>query len=196
MKKKMAACIQGIRRGCSWSGRKCRELAAWIRKPFSRREEIKGAVEYERQELEELQGKAGRQDTQERGTAGLEQALPESAVFSGQKKPGGIKQICMVLGKGIKRLLHWFIRCCIWWLRLLWNLTFIFMTLFFGFFAMTALAGLGAGIVLLPQGYPLLGILIICLGGMLCFGALSCGAYSLVLRRKKEKTERDTAELE
>ena len=44
-------------------------------------------------------------------------------------------------------------------------------------------------LVLLPQGYPMVGMLLICLGGMLCMGALCCGSYSLILRRKKEEQE-------
>ncbi len=188
LKTKTKACIQGTGRGFHWFGRKCRELAAWVRKPFSGREEMKPAVDYERQEIEAMQGEAGRQqDMEERRAAGT-----EPAVFSGQKKPGAIKQICTVFGRGIKRLWNWIVRLSIWWMRLLWNLTWLFMSVFCGFLAMITLAGLGAGLILLPQGYPLLGILIICLGGMLCFGALSCGAYSLMLRRKKEVIERFT----
>ena len=54
---------------------------------------------------------------------------------------------------------------------------------------MITLAGVGTILVLLPQGYPLAGTLLICLGGMLCMGALCCGSYSLILRRKKEEQE-------
>ena len=55
--------------------------------------------------------------------------------------------------------------------------------------AMIVLMGLGAVLVLLFQGYPFVGIFFICLGGMLCFGALAGGAFTLLIRKKKESSE-------
>ena len=74
------------------------------------------------------------------------------------------------------------------------------MALLFGGMTLITLAGVGTILVLLPQGYPLAGTLLICLGGMLCMGALSCGSYSLILHKKKEepevKNEQDPSEEE
>ena len=74
-------------------------------------------------------------------------------------------------------------------MRLFWNLLWLFMALFFGGMALITLAGLGTVLVLLPQGYPMAGMLLICLGAMLCLGVLAWGSYSLVRRRKKEERE-------
>ena len=62
--------------------------------------------------------------------------------------------------------------------------------------AMIVLMGLGAISVLLFQGYPFVGIFFICLGGLLCFGAMSCGAYSLLIRKKEDKSGKDEENIE
>ena len=54
---------------------------------------------------------------------------------------------------------------------------------------MIVLAGVGAMPVFLIQGYPLIGVFMICLGGLLCFGALSWGAFSMLIRKKRDNGE-------
>lgn len=50
---------------------------------------------------------------------------------------------------------------------------------------MVVLMGAGAIPVFICQGYPFKGIFVVCLGGLLCMGSLSCGAFSLMIRQKK-----------
>ena len=62
--------------------------------------------------------------------------------------------------------------------------------------AMIVLMGLGAIVVFLFQGYPFVGIFFICLGGLLCFGAMSCGAFSLLIRKKEDQNDKDEEKTE
>ena len=98
--------------------------------------------------------------------------------------------------RGLIKTWELFTAFCIWWIRLFWNLLWLFMALFFGGMALITLAGVGVILVLLPQGYPMVGMLLICLGGMLCMGTLCCGSYSLILRRKKEEQETEKRKTE
>ena len=73
-------------------------------------------------------------------------------------------------------LWKWFLNFCVFCLKLMW----------------ITLMGAGAIPVLLVQGYPLIGIFMICLGGLLCLGTLSCGAFSMLIRNKKDKKNEDS----
>ena len=48
-------------------------------------------------------------------------------------------------------------------------------------------------LILCFQGYPLIGVTLMSLGGLLCGGALTCAAWGLIRRKK---TEEKTAVLE
>lgn len=117
-----------------------------------------------------------------------EKTWTENSIEISQKTK---RSVLSAVFHGIKATWNLLAAFCIWWLRLFWNLAWLFMAVFFGFFTMLMLMGLGAGVVLLPQGYPVVGILLICLGGMLCFGALSCGSFSLLIRKNKGKKDEE-----
>ena len=164
LKSKTMAVIEGIKRGYHWIGKKCLSLAAFLWKPFSRpRTKAKNTIEGDLHNVE---------------TVKIEQRTKKSFFTA--------------LLKGIATVWNWLWAFCIWWIRLFWNLLWLFMTLFFGGMALITLAGVGTILVLLPQGYPMVGMLLICLGAMLCLGTLSCGSYSLILHRKKEISEGET----
>lgn len=193
LKAKCMACIRGIGRAFRWLGGKCRAAAAWLTRPFSKKKALKETGD------EFMYGEAGTLYNQERFLSqGHEQAVMRQTEDGQEKtwtendiemrqKPK--RSILAAVFHGIKVIWNLFAAFCIWWLRLIWNLAWLFMAAFFGFFTMLMLMGLGAGVVLLPQGYPVVGILLICLGGMLCFGALSCGSFSLLIRKNKEKPD-------
>lgn len=86
-------------------------------------------------------------------------------------------------GRGIVFMWKWFLGVCAWCLRLAWNVGWLMVSLLCAGMAMIALAGAGALFVLLFQGYPLVGFALISVGAMLCFGTLSCGAFSLMVRK-------------
>lgn len=193
LKAECMACARGIGRAFRWFGRKCRAAAAWLTRPFSKKRALKETGD------EFMYGEAGTLQDQERFlNQGYEQADAGQAESSQEKArtENGIemrqkpkRSVLAAVFHGIKVTWDLFAAFCIWWMRLIWNLAWLFMAVFFGFFTMLMLMGLGAGAVLLPQGYPVAGILLICLGGMLCFGVLSCGSFSLLIRKNKEKPE-------
>lgn len=196
LKKKAGACIHGISRGFHWCAEKCRVLALWFWKPFSRAGAKTKGTDTEEAFL----------PVQDIGLTGEEEnAFPENDTDYGRQMAigeEGLKVLKTVnieqkqkrgwgraFFRGILKVWKLFAAFCIWWMRLFWNLLWLFMALLFGSLALITLAGVGTILVLLPQGYPMAGMLLICLGGMLCLGTLSCGSYSLILRRKKEGRE-------
>ena len=104
---------------------------------------------------------------------------------SRQKETGmtAIRRFFGTLAHGIAAL----ILCC---LRLLWNVFWLFCAVLAGCFALLALFGFGMLLILVMQGYPLLGTVLICLGVFLCGGTASWGCFSLI-RRKKQRKEAD-----
>ena len=73
---------------------------------------------------------------------------------------------------------------CKWALRMVWNAFWLCASGVSGIFALVALFGFGSMMVLQLQGYPLTGIVILCLGVILMFGAVSGGCFSLLIRKK------------
>lgn len=97
-----------------------------------------------------------------------------------------------VIGRRIEALWRWCVRVCIFLLKCMWNVAWMMLGLILACMAMMMLVGVGALPVLLLQGYPFAGIFMICLGGLLCLGALSCTAFGMIIRRKKEVVHQDT----
>lgn len=150
--------ICSIRNGFLWLWRKCRAVMAWLARPFARRKIT-----------DDIELKTVWHEGKE--TAGM-----------GKKFGGFFGRI----GHGIAMLWRWIFGCCIFWLRVCWNMGWLLFSVFCGFMALTALMGIGGILVLLFQGYPLAGIFLISLGGLLCFGALAFWASSLRIRKKKD----------
>ena len=193
LKVKCMACIRGIGRAFRWFGGKCRMAAAWITRPFSKEKVLKETGdEFMYGEAGTLHNQGGfldqghEQVISGQGESSQDMILTEKGTKMGQKPK---RSVPAAVFHGIKATWNLLAAFCLWWLRLFWNLAWLFMAAFFGFFTMLMLMGMGAGVVLLPQGYPVVGILLICLGGMLCFGTLSCGSFSLLIRKKKEKPD-------
>lgn len=159
LKEKMAAIAHSIRNAFLWMGRKCRIFGGWLAKPF-------------RQEKPEMNADGSENRITERGTNEMGKQI--NGCFS-------------AMGKGMVSLWRYLCAFCLWFLKLLWNLAWLMFSLLCAFMAMIALMGFGTLLILLFQGYPFFGIFLISLGGILCFGALSCGAFSLLIREKEEK---------
>ncbi len=104
---------------------------------------------------------------------------------SRQKETGmtAIRRFFGTLAHGIAALI-------LWCLRLLWNVFWLFCAVLAGCFALLALFGFGMLLILVMQGYPLLGTVLICLGVFLCGGTASWGCFSLI-RRKRQRKEAD-----
>ncbi len=194
LKDKSIACMSGISRGLHWCAGKCRALAFWMKKPFSSiRARAEGAEESalymqedpaaaREEEAFSLRHADVPQET-DKGEGGLK--IVKTVNIEQRPK----RSLAAAFLQVITKIWDLSAAFCIWWMRLFWNLLWLFMALFFGGMALITLAGLGTVLVLLPQGYPMAGMLLICLGAMLCLGVLAWGSYSLVRRRKKEERE-------
>lgn len=75
-----------------------------------------------------------------------------------------------------------------WCLRLFWNAFWIVFGVCAGCFTLFALFGFGALLVLRMQGYPLTGAVLVCLGSFLAGGGLSGFCFSLIWRKKIQKS--------
>lgn len=164
IKEKLVGAFRAVGRGFRWIGEKCLHFGRWLMAPFRRN--------------------AGRRA--EKITGGQAEITDKQIRMQGTKEMGGrIGKWIKAAGRGIVTLWKALMDFCIWWIRLFWNLGWIMFALFCAFFCMTVLAGAGAMSVLLFQGYPFIGLFLVCFGGILIFGALTGGAFSLVIRKKK-----------
>lgn len=166
--KALTGVIHRIVSGFRWIGGKCRAFAGWVKKPF-----------------------VGRK------TGFGEEAEENRMEMEGTKEIGGrMGKFFGTIGSGISALWRWFVRFCIFWLKFMWNAAWLLFAIFCGCLAMITLMGVGAAPILLWQGYPFIGIFIICIGGLLCLGALSYGAFSMLIRRKQSDQDGNNAEEE
>lgn len=187
-KGKILAAARGGKKAFQWFGRKCRGLADWAAGLFrgenARRQKTESgkpegqiAAGTEKENLPLAAGRNGRNGKEnEKGTMA-----------------GDMGKLLRGIGQGIGKLWRCFLSLCNWGLKTVWNAGWLMLSLFCAFWAMVALAGFGALTVLLFQGYPLAGMLIISFGGILCFGALTCWAFSMIIRKsgKISQSERE-----
>ena len=150
--------IHGIGAGFRWLGGKCRAFTGWLTKPFTKTK------------------------------TGFGEDIQENRVqMKGTKEmDGSIGKFFRAIGRGIIALWNWFIRFCIFWIKFMWNAAWLLFAVFCACMAMIVLMGVGAMPILLSQGYPLVGIFIICVGGLLCLGSLSYGAFGMLIRKKQD----------
>ncbi|MCM1156093.1 MAG: DUF1700 domain-containing protein [Roseburia sp.] len=163
-KEKFLAFIFCIGRGFCWLGQKIHAFALWLTGPF-------------RKKKEQADG-TGHQMPQ-KGTKDMTvQADSFDKTFFG------------TIGHGIRAIWQALVSLCIWGLKLLWNCGWLMISLITAVMTMVTLMGFGMVLVLLlqQQGYPFKGVLLMCLGGILCFASLTCAAFSLIIRKKKDST--------
>lgn len=197
---KLTAFCHGIRKGfrCFWG--KCRIFTGRLMKPWmGKKAWMKddgedGRTENEKEENEIIQNKQGLNESMEEQAVMARNAEPKpgidrkSRLAAKRKNIGeGIGGFFRMAGRGIAALWNWFLKFCTGWICLFWNIGWLLASVLFAAMAMAALAGFGALLILVFEGYPLLGILIISLGGVFCFAALSCGAFSLRIRKIPEQ---------
>ena len=153
----MTRAAHRVRRFFGWIGAKCRAFGAWIMKPLQGRQNNSGEETREHVERSER--------TKEMG--------------------GYTRRFFRTAGKGIVVLWRRLAEFCIFWLKFMWNAAWLLFALICGGMAMLILAGVGAIVVFLVQGYPFIGLFMMSLGGLLCFGAMAYGSFGLLIRRKK-----------
>lgn len=113
--------------------------------------------------------------------------IPEKRM--GEEKDWTLRQAAGKTGRFFGKLWRDFLSFVFWILRLFWNIFCIGCSVLFGLYGLMALFGLGAVVILCFQGYPLRGIVLICLGGILCGGAACMGCISAVRRKERVSDE-------
>ena len=174
--KKLKGAAGGIRNGFRWLVTKCFAAGRWLMKPFTGRKRKAGG------------------GTEENGIDNMNElnSMSKINIEETGRRRGRIADFGRAAGRGIMTLWKWFLNFCVFCLKLMWNAGWLLLSLFYACMAMITLMGAGAIPVLLVQGYPLVGIFMICLGGLLCLGTLSCGAFSMLIRNKKDKKNEDS----
>lgn len=166
--KKISGAVHRIGQAFRWFGGKCRAAAVWLGKLFGgRKDRTGGEIKENNIDMEET-----------------------------RKKKGHFGGLCSAAASGIMNLCRWFGAFCIFWLKFIWNAGWLLFSLFCACMALIILMGVGAIPVFLVQGYPFIGIFIICVGGLLCFGSLSCGAFSMLIRKEKDKKDEEPERLD
>lgn len=99
------------------------------------------------------------------------------------------KRALAATGRGFKTMMQGLLLLGKWCLILLWNGFWLCMSILCGLFALTALFGAGAFVILMLQGYPLVGVVMVIFGILLCAGVLSFWCFSLINPADEEKLE-------
>lgn len=211
--------VHRIRKSFCWMGRKCRYCADWCRKPFRGKWES-DMVEDEFAEVSRNDA-GGWLEGVDRDSVSSELAgadrnsvddmidgrsafnrevlnlqVKREATRIKEERKGTMGGFFRAMCQGMQRIWKWFLACCLFWMRLLWNMSWLIFSLLCASMAMFALMGVGMTIVLIYSGYPFLGIFILGLGGMLCFGALAAGAFGMMVKKKEEQEDRKGGRME
>ncbi|MCM1122374.1 MAG: DUF1700 domain-containing protein [Eubacterium sp.] len=165
--------VHKIGQGFQWIGVKCRTFAKWCSKPFTRR---KARVD------ESIQEKY-MQDKQK-----------SCAERKGTEEMGRMEKFFGAIGRGIVSIWKWFVEFCVFLLKFMWNAAWLVFAIFCAGMAMVILMGVGAIPIFLAQGYPFIGIFIICIGGLLCLGAMAYGAFGMLIRRSNGNRDRNNGD--
>lgn len=130
---------------------------------------------------------AGGHDSGLRGKGGnLQGKKQDTRIRTKEKGKGVMREFSRAMGRGTVMVWKWFLGCCIFGLRLFWNTGWLLFSLLCAGMAMIMLMGIGAMVVLMYGGYSFWGILVLGLGGMLCFGALAAGAFGMMIPKKEK----------
>lgn len=185
------------------------EVCAWIGKPFHRKSMGKPVEQQEGAESTVGQETVADSAASEKSTAGYGPAASRKA-YTGSEQGilGKFIGFCRDILKGcgrligsaariLRKLIVWILHICWdllrWGVRLCWNLFWFCGAICLALGTIAAIFCFGALLILCFQGYPLIGVTLMSLGGLLCGGALTCAAWGLIRRKK---TEEKTAVLE
>ncbi len=91
------------------------------------------------------------------------------------------------ISRGISRIFRWGMEAVLWGIRLVWNGCWVMFSFFAGGFGLISLFGTGLLAVLLIEGYPLAGVMIGCMGLVLCM--FSAAGLGLTLMWRKPAGE-------
>lgn len=192
--KKLRSAAGGIRNGFRWLAMKCRAMGRLLMRPFTGRKRKPDGY-LEENGMDNRNDRDNMDDMYDTNDTGRTDPVNINRIHNieGTGKRGGrAAGFCRAVGHGMAALWKWFLAFCVFWLKFMWNAAWLLFSLFCACMAMITLMGVGAIPVFLVQGYPLVGIFLICVGGLLCLGSLSWGAFSMMIRKKEDKKDGDT----
>lgn len=179
------------------------EVCAWIGKPFHRKSMGKPVEQPEGAESTVGQETAADSAASEKSTAGYGPAASRKAYTSSEQGIlGKFIGFCRDILKGcgrligsavriLRKLLVWLLHICWdllrWGVRLCWNVFWFCAAVCLALGTIAAIFCFGALLILCFQGYPLIGVTLMSLGGLLCGGALTCAAWGLIRRKRTEE---------
>lgn len=185
------------------------EVCAWIGKPLHKKPVGKPVEQPDGTESPAVQGTAADGVASEKSTVGYSPAASRKAYTSSEqgilgKFIGFCRDILRGCGSFIgsaarvlRKLMLWLFHICWdllrWGVRLCWNVFWFCAAVCLALGTIAAIFCFGALLILCFQGYPLIGVTLMSLGGLLCGSALTCAAWGLIRRKK---TEEKTAVLE
>ena len=183
------------------------EVCAWIGKPFHKKPVGKPVEQPEETESPAVQGTAADGVASEKSAAGYSPAASRKAYTSSEqgilgKFIGFCRDILRGCGRLIgsvvrilRKLLIWLLHICWdllrWGVRLCWNVFWFCAAVCLALGTIAAIFCFGALLILCFQGYPLIGVTLMSLGGLLCGGALTCAAWGLIRRKKTAVLENE-----
>ncbi len=180
-------------------GQWLREVCAWIGKPFYKKQ-AEGAEAPNGQETVGQQADGNSSHSEKDGAGYCQATIGGQTAQSRQGIIGMFLGFCHDILKGcghliasLARVAGKLSRICWdllrWGLRLCWNVLWFCAAAGLALGTIASIFCFGAILILCFQGYPLMGMTLIALGGILCGGALTCAAWGLIRRKKTaEKT--------
>lgn len=183
-------------------GQWIREVCAWIGKPFHKKQadQPEGAEASNGQETVGQQADGNSSHSEKDGAGYCQATIGGQTAQSRQGIIGMFLGFCHDILKGcghliasLARVAGKLSRICWdllrWGLRLCWNVLWFCTAAGLALGTIASIFCFGAILILCFQGYPLMGMTLIALGGILCGGALTCAAWGLIRRKKTaEKT--------
>lgn len=203
LKQKFLAAVYGIGSGFRWLGRKMRSFANRLCSPFKKKKEQTALIEAHGNTQYPPEGAGGMvsgadlqacsdlstgENTDQTMAGGVERQITQKGTKDMAIRANGFLG---AIGHGITAIWRAVIGFCIWGLRLIWNWGWLLFSLMTAFMTMITLLGFGTVLIFLLQGYPFTGIMLMCLGGILCFGSLTCAAFSMIIRKQNEENKKD-----
>lgn len=119
---------------------------------------------------------------------GKHQRKPERsrAVSWLQALGGTCRRGSLACVRGIRQVLRWVVEAGFWCCRLAWNCCVVLASAFSAFAGLVFLFLFGTMAVLWGQGFPFAGIVLGCLGAVLCFGSLAVFGGTFFWRKRHE----------
>ncbi len=167
-----------------WQG--LRKLWAFVRKPFCL---LKKALHSGQEKIKSCKWHLKNIENKEMPQSRNKEEQIEKIREKRMKK----RMVFPMMVKGIKQVAYGIFCMVCWCLRLIWNCGVLFAAVFSAFMGLVFLYLFGALFVLWRQGYPLGGVVLGCMGAVLCFFSLA--VFGCTFYRNKPSLEQKAEQM-